>query len=138
MACGFPDAFDLEEHLKEIILTKDAPAPIGPYSQAVRSGGLVFLSGQLPLDPASGELEAGIAAQTRRVFGNIRAVLEAGGSSLAKVLKVTVYMIDLGQFAEMNQVYASFFPDAPPARTTMQVAALPKAAEIEIDVIARV
>ena len=122
--------------MKEIILTDKAPAPIGPYSQAVRCGNLLFLSGQIPLDPASGVLAKGIAAETRQVFENLKAVLEAAGSSLAKVLKVTVYMTNLGEFAEINRVYETYFPSQPPARSTVQVAALPRGVSVEVDVVA--
>jgi 2-iminobutanoate/2-iminopropanoate deaminase len=122
--------------MKEIILTNKAPAPIGPYSQALKIGNLVFLSGSIPLDPVSGNLAKGIAAETRQVFENLKAVLEAAGSSLDKVLKTTVFMTDLGQFAEMNKVYESYFPAKPPARSTVQVSALPKGVSVEIEVIA--
>jgi len=122
--------------MKEIVLTDKAPAPIGPYSQAVRCGGLLFLSGQLPLDPKTGVLVKGIASETRQVFENLKAVLEAAGSSLDKVLKVNVYMTNLGEFAPMNEVYGSYFTTRPPARSTIQVAALPKGASIEIDIVA--
>lgn len=122
--------------MKEIVLTRNAPEPIGPYSQAVKVGNLVFLSGQIPLDPKTGTLVKGIAAETRQVFENIKAVLEAAGSGLDKVVKVNVYMTNLAEFAEMNQVYAGYFAGQPPARLTVQVAALPKGVGIEIDVIA--
>jgi 2-iminobutanoate/2-iminopropanoate deaminase len=122
--------------VKQVILTDKAPAPIGPYSQAVRCGNLVFVSGQLPLDPKTGAVPEGIAAETRQVFENLKAVLEAAGSSLDKALKVSVYMKDLGEFAEMNRVYATYLRDNPPARLTVQVAALPKGVSVEIDVIA--
>ncbi len=124
--------------MREVIFTKNAPEPIGPYSQAVRLGNLVFLSGQIPLDPKTGNLVKGVATETRQVFENLKAVLEAGGTSLAKVLKVTVYMTDLAEFAEMNKVYDGYFPTSPPARSTVQVAALPKGVSVEIDVIAEV
>jgi len=122
--------------MKEIVLTRNAPEPIGPYSQAVKVGNLVFLSGQIPLDPKTGTLVKGIAAETRQVFENIKAVLEAAGSGLDKVVKVNVYMTNLAEFAEMNRVYAGYFTGQPPARLTVQVAALPKGVGIEIDVIA--
>jgi len=124
--------------MKEIILTSRAPAPIGPYSQAVKAGNLLFLSGQIPLDPATGELARGIAAETRQVFENVKAVLEAAGSSLDKVLKTTVFMTNLGEFAEMNKVYASYFAAKPPARSTVQVCALPKGVSVEIELVAEV
>jgi 2-iminobutanoate/2-iminopropanoate deaminase len=115
-----------------------APAPVGPYSQAVLCAGLVFASGQIPLDPASGKLVAGgIEAQTERVIANLRAVLEAAGSSLERVLKTTVYLVDLSLFPRVNAVYGQHFRGAPlPARATVQVAALPLGAEIEIDAVA--
>ena len=122
--------------MKQVILTDKAPAPIGPYSQAVRCGNLIFVSGQLPLDPKTGVLPEGIAAETRQVFENLKAVLEAAGSSLEKALRVTVYMKDLGEFAEMNRVYATYLLENPPARSTVQVAALPKSVSVEIDIIA--
>lgn len=122
--------------MKQMILTDKAPAPIGPYSQAIRCGNLIFVSGQLPLDPKSGALIIGIAEETRQVFENLKAVLEAAGSSLERALKVTVFMKDLGQFAEMNKVYATFFRENPPARSTIQVAALPRGVGVEIDIIA--
>jgi len=122
--------------MKQVIITDKAPAPIGPYSQAVRCGNLIFVSGQLPLDPKTGAVAAGVAAETRQVFENLKAVLEAAGSSLDKALKVAVYMRDLGEFAEMNRVYASYLHENPPARSTVQVAALPKGVSVEIDIIA--
>ena len=122
--------------MRQMILTDKAPAPIGPYSQAIRCGNLIFASGQLPLDPKSGALVTGIAEETRQVIENLKAVLEAAGSSLERALKVTVFMKDLGQFAEMNKVYATFFRENPPARSTIQVAALPRGVGVEIDIIA--
>jgi 2-iminobutanoate/2-iminopropanoate deaminase len=120
------------------IRTGAAPAPVGPYSQAVVHGGLVFASGQVPLDPATGRLVEGeIEAQTERVIFNLAAVLEAAGSSLGRVLRSTVYLTDLSLFARMNAVYAQHFTGEPkPARSTVQAAALPLGARIEIDVIA--
>lgn len=124
---------------REGILTDGAPKPIGPYSQAVRCEGWVFVSGQIPLDPATGKLETGpIAAQTERVLKNVSAILEAAGSSLSRVVRTTVFLKDLGDFDAMNAVYARFFTEAPPpARSTVQVAKLPKDVGIEVDVIAR-
>lgn len=117
--------------------TDNAPKAIGPYSQAIRAGGLLFCSGQIPLDPDSMTLvEGDIQAQTRRVLSNLKAVLEAAGSSLDRVVKTTVFMQDLGEFARMNAVYAEFFPSAPPARSTVQVAGLPRGAGIEIECLA--
>ena len=123
---------------KQAIQTERAPAAIGPYSQGVRSGDLVFLSGQIPLDPATGELVTGdIEAEARRVLDNLRAVLAAAGCSFQDVVKTTIYLIDLADFAAVNAVYASYFSGDPPARATVQVAALPKGARVEIDAIAR-
>ncbi len=123
--------------MKENIHTPQAPAAIGPYVQAVRAGGLVYLSGQIPLDPQTGEMVTGsIEVQTDRVLRNITAVLEAAGTSLAKVVKTTVYLADLGDFAKMNEIYASYFGDSKPARATVQVARLPRDARVEIDAIA--
>ena len=123
----------------QTVHTEMAPAAIGPYSQAVVSNGLAYLSGQIPLDPATGQIvEGDIAAQTARVLENLKAVLAACGSSLDHVLKTTVYLKDLGEFARMNEVYARYFPSTPPARSTVEVARLPREARIEIDAIARV
>jgi 2-iminobutanoate/2-iminopropanoate deaminase len=115
-----------------------APAPVGPYAQAVAAGGLVFASGQVPLDPVSGKLVAGgIEVQTERALANLRAVLEAAGSSLARVVRTTVYLADLADFPRMNEVYARHFAGDPkPARTTIQAARLPLGAAIEVDAIA--
>lgn len=124
---------------REIIQTDAAPAPIGPYCQAVRAAGnLLFTSGQLPADPATGALVQGdIAAQTRRVFENLKAVLAAGGAGLADVVKVTVFLRDMNDFPAVNAVYAEYFPgDDAPARSTVQVARLPKDAGVEIEMIA--
>lgn len=122
------------------ISTPNAPAAIGPYSQAAISNGFAFLSGQIPLDPATGQLiEAGdIAAQTERVIENLRAVLEACGSSLDKVVKTTVYLKDMGEFALMNEVYARYFAKNAPARATIEAARLPRDVRVEIDCIATV
>jgi 2-iminobutanoate/2-iminopropanoate deaminase len=122
-----------------VIATKDAPAAIGPYSQAIRSGGLVFLSGQIPLDPATGALvQDTIEVETERVLENVAAVLAAAGCSFADVVKTTIYLTDLGDFAAVNEVYGKRFTGTPPARATVQVTALPKGARVEIDAIARV
>ena len=124
---------------KDVISTPHAPAAIGPYSQAVRSGNLLFLSGQIPLDPATGQIIAGdIAAQTERVLKNLAAILEAAGSDLNKVLKTTVYLKDLAEFGKMNEVYGKFFEEKPPARATVEVSRLPRDAAIEIDLVAEV
>lgn len=124
---------------KDVVMTPNAPAALGPYSQAVRSGNLLFLSGQIPLDPATGQLIAGdISAQTERVLKNLAAILEAAGSGLDKVLKTTVYLKDLAEFGKMNEVYGKFFGEKPPARATVEVARLPRDAAIEIDLVAEV
>jgi 2-iminobutanoate/2-iminopropanoate deaminase len=122
---------------KKIILSSQAPAPIGPYSQAVEFDGLVFCSGQIPLDPASGKLVEGpIEVQAARVLDNLEAVLKAAGSGLEMALKITVYVIDLGDFEALNRVMAARFPANPPARAVVQVTALPKGARLEMDLIA--
>ena len=122
---------------KRKIETTLAPAAIGPYSQAVQAGSLVFLSGQIPLDPGTGELvPGGIEAQTRQVMGNLRAVLNAAGLGFGNLVKTTIYLVDLGEFATVNRIYGEHFAELPPARVTVQVAALPKGALIEIDGIA--
>lgn len=119
--------------------TDAAPKAIGPYSQAIRSGDLVFCSGQIPLDPATGTLVSGdVRAQTERVMLNIEAVLSAADSSFARVLKTTIFLTDLADFTVVNEIYGRYFPeDSPPARSTVQVAALPRGASVEIEVIAR-
>ena len=118
------------------VVTEKAPAAIGPYSQGIQTGNMVFVSGQLPVDPASGELLTEIAAATRQCLANLSAVLAAGGCGLEQVVKTTVFMSDLQNFAAMNAVYAEFFKTNPPARSTVQVAALPKGAVVEIEAIA--
>jgi 2-iminobutanoate/2-iminopropanoate deaminase len=124
---------------KQIIHTTDAPQAIGPYSQAVRVGQFVFLSGQIPLDPASGNIvEGDITVQTRRVMENLGAVLRAAGASFADVVKTTIFLADLGHFSKMNEVYGAYFTSEPPARATVQVGALPRSVLIEIDMIAHV
>jgi 2-iminobutanoate/2-iminopropanoate deaminase len=123
--------------MKKIISTENAPKAIGPYSQAVAWNGLVFLSGQIPLDPSTGELVDGdIAAQTERVLENIKAVLAASGSSLDRVIKTTVFLKNMGQFARMNEVYGRYFTTDAPARSTVEVARLPRDVQVEIDCIA--
>lgn len=123
--------------LRTAIHTDAAPKAIGPYSQAIRAGDYLFCSGQIPLDPASMQLvEGDIEAQTRRALTNLQNVLEAAGSGLSRVVKTTVFMSDLSEFARMNAVYGEFFGDSPPARSTVQVAALPRGAKIEIECIA--
>ncbi|MFT3921913.1 MAG: RidA family protein [Myxococcales bacterium] len=124
---------------RSIVSTPQAPAAIGPYSQAVRAGQFVFLSGQIPLDPASGEMVGGadVEAQTVQVMNNLKAVLAASGASFAKVVKTTIFLTDLGDFAKVNKVYGSYFEGVePPARATVQVAALPRGAKVEIEATA--
>ena len=124
---------------KTIIQTSSAPPPIGPYSQAVAIGNLVFTAGQIPLDPATGQVVPGdIKAQTERVLENIKAILDAAGSSLERVVKTTVFIKDMNEFAAMNEVYGQFFQDkaTAPARSTVEVARLPKDVRVEIEVIA--
>jgi 2-iminobutanoate/2-iminopropanoate deaminase len=121
----------------KVISTKNAPAAMGAYSQAVISNGFAFLSGQIPLDPSTGQLiEGDVSAQTERVLENLKAVLEACGSSLDKVVKTTVYLKNMGEFARMNEVYARYFPANPPARATVEAARLPRDVGVEIDCIA--
>lgn len=123
--------------MKEVVLTERGPKPIGPYSQAVRASGFLFVSGQVSFDPATSELTGTDAAQqTQLVMENVKAILEAGGSNLHHVVKTTVFLKDMNDFAAMNEVYAKYFTAAPPARSTVQVARLPKDALVEIEVIA--
>jgi 2-iminobutanoate/2-iminopropanoate deaminase len=123
--------------MKQAISTTQAPQAVGPYSQAVLAGGTIYLSGQIALDPATGQfVEGDVAVQTARVLENLKAVLEAGGSSLGRALKTTVYLKTMDDFARMNEVYAKYFPEPRPARTTIAAAGLPKGALVEIDVIA--
>jgi 2-iminobutanoate/2-iminopropanoate deaminase len=123
--------------VRETVATDRAPKAIGPYSQAIRAGSLLFCSGQIPLDPVTGALVGGdIAAQTRQVFANITAILQAAGTSLDRVVKTTVFLADMNDFAAMNEVYATFFTSPAPARSTVAAAGLPRNARIEIDVIA--
>ena len=123
--------------MKEIIFTEKAPKPIGPYSQAIKIGNSLFISGQIPVDPKSGELvEGDIRAQTHQVLKNIKAIVEAAGGTLNNVIKVTVYLDDMDDFAEMNEVYSQYFSESKPARTTIEVSRLPKNVKIEIEAIA--
>ena len=123
----------------ETVATSGAPRAIGPYSQALRAGGCLFTAGQVGFDPASGTLvDGGIAEQTRQVLQNIRAILEAGGSGLAQVVKTTVFLVDMADFAAMNEVYADVFGTHRPARSTVAVAALPRGARVEIEAVAAV
>ena len=121
----------------EAVATSSAPKAIGPYSQAVKANGFIFASGQVALDPQTQQLVQGdVAAQTERTLENLKAVVEAAGSSLARAVKTTVYLADMGDFAKMNEVYARYFPGTPPARATVQVSRLPRDARVEIDLIA--
>ena len=123
---------------KTVVQTPAAPSAIGPYSQAILSGDLLFTSGQIPLDPATGQLVTGdIRAMTERVMDNLAAVLDAGGCGFADVVKTTIFLADLGDFAAVNEVYGKRFPAQPPARSTVQVAALPRGARVEIELVAR-
>lgn len=122
---------------KEEIITKKAPSAIGPYSQAVKVGSFLFCSGQIPMDPASGEIvEGGIETQTKQVLKNLKAVIEKAGGSMSSVVKTTVYLSDIADFPKFNQIYATFFQKPYPARATMEVANLPKGVKIEIEAIA--
>lgn len=124
---------------RSVVQASGAPAAVGPYSHAIRTDNLVFVSGQIPLDPATGDLVGDdVSAQTRRVLENVRAVLQAAGSSLDQVVKMTVFLADINDFAAMNAVYAEFFPQQPPARSAFQVAALPRGALVEMEAIALV
>ena len=126
----------MQNEQRRVVSTDEAPAAIGPYSQAVRAGELLFTSGQIPLLP-DGSLKTGdVGAQTRQVLTNLRAVLEAGGSSLKNVVKCTCFLKDMNHFAQMNEVYAEFFPDEPPARSAVEVARLPRDVLIEIEAVA--
>ncbi|HEX8722990.1 MAG TPA: RidA family protein [Pyrinomonadaceae bacterium] len=122
---------------RRIVKTEGAPGAIGPYSQAVVAGGFVFTSGQIPIDPATGQfVEGGVREQTAQVLSNLSEVLEAAGSSLGRVVKTTVFLADMNDFAAMNEVYGTFFAEEPPARSTVQAARLPRDARVEIDVVA--
>jgi 2-iminobutanoate/2-iminopropanoate deaminase len=126
-----------EAHVKDVITTDRGPQAIGPYSQAVRANGFVFVSGQIALDPRTQELVPGdITAQTERVLENVKGILQAAGSSLEKVVRATVFLADMSEFASMNQVYARYFRQDFPARSTVQAARLPRDVRVEIDVIA--
>ena len=123
--------------MREVIATEQAPKAIGPYSQAIRAQGLIFTSGQIAIDPATAQIIAGdVSAQTDQVLKNLAAILQASGSSLEKVLRCTVFLKNMGDFAAMNEVYGRYFQQEPPARSTVEVARLPKDVLIEIDVIA--
>jgi 2-iminobutanoate/2-iminopropanoate deaminase len=123
--------------MREVVSTKDAPQAIGPYSQAIKANGLVFTSGQIAIDPATQQVVTGdVAAQTDRVLRNLSEILEAAGSGLGKVVRCSVFLKDMNDFAAMNQVYGKYFSSSPPARSTVEVARLPKDVLVEIDVIA--
>jgi len=122
---------------RQAISTGGAPGAIGPYSQAIRSGDMVFCSGQLGIEPVSGELVEGVEAQAERALRNLQSVLDAAGLGFDDVVKTTIFLADIGDFAAVNSVYARFMPDPPPARSTVQVAALPKGGLVEIEAIAR-
>ncbi len=123
---------------REVVKTEMAPKAIGPYEQALKLDGWVYTSGQIPLDPKSGAMvEGGIGAQTRQVLDNLRAVLEAAGTSMSRVIRATVYMTNLGDFQKMNEVFAEYFPKDKPVRSTVGVASLPRGAMVEIDLIAQ-
>jgi 2-iminobutanoate/2-iminopropanoate deaminase len=123
--------------MKEIIATDQAPRAIGPYSQAVRAGSLVFASGQIPIDPSTGEfVPGGIAEQTEQVLKNLTAVFAAAGMTMGQIVKTTVFLADMNDFTAMNEVYAKFFAENPPARATVQAARLPRDAKVEIEAIA--
>jgi 2-iminobutanoate/2-iminopropanoate deaminase len=124
---------------REVILTDKAPKPLAVYSQAIRAGSLLFLSGQIPLDPATGELKCGsVTEETHQVLKNLEAVLAAAGASLRDVVKIQVFLVDMGDFAEFNRAYAVHFPSEPPARSTVAVRTLPRDVRVEIDAIALV
>ncbi len=124
---------------RKVITTASAPEAIGPYSQAIATDGLVFCSGQIPLDPETMELVSGsIGEETRRCMRNLEAVLQEAGSGLAKIVKTTIFVTDMGDFAEVNEAYGSFFPSDPPARATVGVASLPKGVRVEVDCIAAI
>ena len=125
--------------MREAISTSAAPAAIGPYSQAIRAGSLLFVSGQIPLDPETSTLvEGDVRVQTHRVFRSLAGILEAAGTSLERVVRATVYLADMNDFAAMNEVYATYFTSPAPARSTIQAARLPRDARVEIDVIAEI
>ena len=125
--------------MREVVATHNAPQAIGPYSQAIRANGFIFVSGQIPVDPATQKIiEGGVAQQTEQVIRNLEAILKAAGSSLEKVVRTGVFLKDMGEFAAMNDIYERFFPQSAPARSTVEVARLPKDVHVEIDAIALV
>ncbi len=121
---------------RTVVHTEKAPAAVGPYSQAVRVGDLVFTSGQIGINPLTGQLRVGVEEQTRQVLANLAAVLEAAGSHMDAIVKTTIFLTDIAQFSTVNQIYAEAFSDDPPARSTVQVAALPLGAQVEIEAVA--
>ncbi len=122
---------------RQVIFTEKAPKPIGPYSQGIRAGNLIFLSGQIPIHPGTGERVGGdVRQQTRQVLENLKAVLHSQGLEMQDVVKVTIFLKDMGHFSAMNEVYASYFPSSPPARSTVEVSRLPKDVDLEIEAIA--
>ncbi len=123
--------------MKKITYTDKAPAPIGPYSQAVEAGGIIFISGQVAIDPALGDLKPGQtpAEETKQVLENLKAIIEAAGCNMSQVVKCTIFLDDMGKFAEVNAVYSSYFPEHPPARETVAVVGLPKGAQVEISAV---
>ena len=123
---------------RKVIHTTQAPAAVGPYSQAIRVDNLVFTAGQIGLDPATGKLQAGLESQTKQVLANLKAVLEAAGSGMADIIKTTIFLADMADFGIVNGIYGDFFKDAPPARSTVAVADLPLGALVEIEAIAQI
>lgn len=121
---------------KAVVLTDRAPLPVGPYSQAIQAGTLLFVAGQVPIDPATGDIPTGIADQARQALANVQAVVEAAGGTLAHVVKTTVFLQDLNEYGAVNDVYATFFTDAPPARACVEVARLPRDVRVEVEAIA--
>jgi len=121
---------------KTVVLTDRAPLPVGPYSQAIQAGTLLFVAGQVPIDPATGDIPTGIADQARQALANVQAVVEAAGGTLAHVVKTTVFLHDLNEYGAVNDVYATFFTDAPPARACVEVARLPRDVRVEVEAIA--
>lgn len=121
--------------MKQVISTDKAPAAVGTYSQAIRSGNLLFISGQIPLDPQTMELKQGFAKQTRQVFDNLKAVTEAAGGNMSQIIKINIFVMDLANFAELNTIMAEYFEEPYPARAAVQVAGIPKGAEVEMEAI---
>jgi len=128
-----------QNDMKKVIYTEKAPAPIGPYSQAIEAGGFVFISGQIAIDPATGNFESGrtVGDETRQVMENLRAIIEASGCTMEQIVKCTIFLDDMKKFADMNAVYGEYFKSAPPARETVAAAGLPRSAQVEISVVVR-